>query len=214
MRPGRTNDLEQVTRILERHLSPIHARSVLRHALSEHKLSANEFTIASLRKINGSLQRGLRLFTTEVVCTRAIADILASFESQPVKIEPCSISIDAEIDISRARSAARQLCEQVGAKSFVIQKVTTIVSELARNIVSYTTGGTVDISWKETPRQRMVIRAVDTGPGISNLVIVLSGEYQSKTGLGRGLVGTKRLSDDFDIDTGPNGTRVVAEINL
>ena len=57
-------------RVLERHVSPIHARSVLRHALSEHKVQSTT-SLADLAKINGSLQRGLRLFATEVASTRA-----------------------------------------------------------------------------------------------------------------------------------------------
>jgi serine/threonine-protein kinase RsbT len=43
---------------------------------------------------------------------------------------------------------------------------------------------------------------------------VLSGEYRSKTGLGRGLLGTKRLADTFDIATSPNGTHILAEVRL
>jgi serine/threonine-protein kinase RsbT len=208
------NDFERVTRILERHLSPIHARSVVRHALSEHKLQASEFKLADLVKINGSLQRGLRLFTTELAANRATKDIESLRANVPVQVESCSIEITAELDISTARNAARRMCEQVGAGGFVIQKVTTIVSELARNIVSYSRGGKLDLVWRPAPRQRIVIRAVDRGPGIANLDHVLSGDYQSKTGLGRGLTGSRRLANHFDISTGPSGTDVVAEVQL
>jgi serine/threonine-protein kinase RsbT len=40
----------------------------------------------------------------------------------------------------------------------------------------------------------------------------MSGRYKSKTGLGRGLLGTKRLADRFEISTGKHGTRVVVEV--
>jgi serine/threonine-protein kinase RsbT len=93
--------------------------------------------------------------------------------------------------------------------------VTTIVSELARNIVSYTAGGKIELVWKqEREQQRIVICATDRGPGIANLAHVLSGEYRSKTGLGRGLVGTKRLADSFDIATSSKGTHILAEVRL
>ena len=42
----------------------------------------------------------------------------------------------------------------------------------------------------------------------------MSGRYRSKTGLGRGLLGTKRLSDHFDVATGATGTLIVAEVLL
>jgi serine/threonine-protein kinase RsbT len=208
------NDFERVTRILERHLSPIHARSVLRHALSEHNVRTATFTLADLAKINGSLTRGLRLFATELASNRALQDIEALTNSRKVEIQPCAVDILAELDITSARSAARRMCEQAGASGFVTQKVTTIVSELARNIVSYTPGGKVELAWKPDPRPRIVIRAIDHGPGISNLSHVLSGNYQSRTGLGRGLTGTRRLAEHFDITTGASGTTIVVEVAL
>lgn len=206
-------DFERIVRLLERHVSAIHARSVFRHALSEHRLSATDFKLSSLNKVSSSLERGLRLFTSEVATHRAMADVIGLVKNKPVNIEPCSLEIGAEIDISRARNAARQLCEQVEAKGFSIQKVTTIVSELARNIVSYTAGGNIELLWQRDP-SLMKIRAIDRGPGISNLAHIMSGDYRSKTGLGRGLIGTKRLSDHFDIVTGPQGTRILSEVRL
>jgi serine/threonine-protein kinase RsbT len=208
------NDFERVTRVLERHLSPIHARSVLRHALSEHKLQPTDFKLTDLAKMNGSLERGLRLFVTEVAATRAARDIAALQSSKALTVEPSTIEIGAELDISTARNAARRMCEQVGASGFVLQKVTTIVSELARNIVSYSQGGRIELSWKASPSGRVVIRAIDRGPGIPNLQHIMSGNYVSRTGLGRGLTGTQRLANYFDITTGPSGTNVVAEVQL
>ncbi len=108
-----TTDFERLAKILERHLSPMNARSVLRQSLSEHKLSTSHFTLGDLRIINGSLERGLRLFTTESVSTRAIRDIalLTRTTSIAPQIDPSSIEINVEADISRARNAARSMCE-------------------------------------------------------------------------------------------------------
>lgn len=211
-----TTDFERLARILERHLSPVNARSVLRQSLSEHRLTSQQFTLADLRVISGTLERGLKLFTTETVSTRAIRDLatLSSSSVNPTKVEASSIEINVEADISRARSAARGMCEQLGAKGFSLQKVTTIVSELARNIVSYAGSGKVELSVKSSTKPRLVIRAVDRGPGIPNLALVMSGEYRSRTGLGRGIIGTKRLADHFDISTGSYGTQVLAEVEL
>lgn len=211
-----TTDFERLAKILERHISPMNARSVLRQSLSEHKLSSNQFTLGDLRVINGSLERGLRLFTTESVSVRAIRDIAALTRSSSMapQVEPSTIEINVEPDISRARSVARAMCEQLGARGFSLQKVTTIVSELARNIQSYAGVGKIELSVKGGPKPRMVIRAIDRGPGIPNLAHVMSGEYRSRTGLGRGIIGTKRLADHFDIVTGSFGTQILAEVEL
>jgi len=211
-----TTDFERLAKILERHLSPMNARSVLRQSLSEHKLSTNQFTLGDLRIINGTLERGLRLFTTESVSTRALRDIAALTRTNSVapQVDPSSIEINVEADISRARNVARSMCETLGAKGFSLQKVTTIVSELARNIQSYAGSGKIELAVKSGGKPRIVIRAIDRGPGIPNLDHVMSGEYRSRTGLGRGILGTKRLSDHFDISTGSFGTQIVAEVEL
>jgi serine/threonine-protein kinase RsbT len=113
-----------------------------------------------------------------------------------------------------ACNQARRLCETAGAKSFAMHKVMTIVSELSRNIVSYAGSGRIELTLAGDKRRTLAIRATDNGPGIDNLDEIMSGRYQSKTGLGKGLLGTKRLADRFDISTGPSGTVVCAEINL
>lgn len=216
MNSSGTTDYEKLAKVLERHLSPMNARTVLRQSLSEHRLTHTRFTLRDLGTITQSIERGLRLFTAESVSNRAIADITAlkTDSGRPQRIEPCTIEIKLETDITRARSMARAMCEQSSAKGFTVQKVTTIVSELARNIVSYTPGGKIDLAVRDGRRARMVIRAVDRGSGIPNLSIIMSGEYRSRTGLGRGIVGTKRLADHFDINTGEHGTQILAEVEL
>ena len=171
--------------------------------------------MSQLAKLVPSMERGLRLFSSEVVINRALQDVGTLVSKKTDSAEPCTVDIGVEADISRARNAARHMCEQLGGKGYSIQKVTTIVSELARNIVSYTPGGKIDLSWKlDRDHNRLVIVATDRGSGIPHLAHVLSGEYRSKTGLGRGLIGTKRLADSFDITTTSKGTHILAEVRL
>jgi serine/threonine-protein kinase RsbT len=63
-------------------------------------------------------------------------------------------------------------------------------------------------------RPRLVIIASDAGPGIPNLDEIMSGRYRSRTGLGAGLLGTKRLVDNFELQTGPSGTHIEVEVAL
>jgi serine/threonine-protein kinase RsbT len=69
----------------------------------------------------------------------------------------------------------------------------------------------MDIEVDEAARVlRMYAR--DRGRGIRNLEQILRGEYQSKTGLGKGLLGVKRLAQRFDVKTGAQGTEIRVEV--
>jgi serine/threonine-protein kinase RsbT len=127
----------------------------------------------------------------------------------------CRIELSKEADISTARSEARRLCEGAGASAFAMHKIATIVSELARNIVLYANRGVIEILCvSKDKKQQIAVSATDNGPGIPNLKQILGGEYKSRTGLGKGLLGTKRLADRFEISTSTEGTSITVEILL
>ena len=69
--------------------------------------------------------------------------------------------------------------------------------------------GEVRIAAVEAPRRGVEVAARDEGPGIADLDLVMTGNYRSKTGMGMGLRGAKRLMDTFEIDTSPTGTNVL-----
>lgn len=205
---------DQVLDVLAKHVARINARSMLDRALSRSGLRAGEFQIAHLGTIVPALDRGLHLFvdTDSYLDVRQRLDAL--IERGTVEAEPQTIPIKEELDISLARNSARALCQLMGARLLIVQRTTTIVSELARNIVSYTPGGEVELRPVVSSPRALLVRATDSGTGIDDVELVLSGCYQSKTGMGLGLVGTRRLADRFDIQTGAQGTRVEAEVRL
>jgi len=210
------SELREVVSLLERYLSPLNVRAMLGRALRERNVSAERFRRSDLPKITPNLQRGLGLFlsgTDRALALRELNDLCernAPRSAQP----PSRMSITSEADISTVRNEARRMCELAGTTSFTLQKVTTIVSELARNIVSYANRGELEITLQQGRERRISITASDQGPGIPNLDVIMSGRYRSKTGLGRGLLGTKRLADQFDIETGSSGTTIKAEVAL
>jgi serine/threonine-protein kinase RsbT len=128
-------------------------------------------------------------------------------------IAPDAVDVQSEWDVSVARARSRELMTALGAKSYEVVKVMTLVSELARNIVLYARGGKISFEPCQSPRS-LVVRATDDGPGIPNLPDVLAGRYRSKTGLGKGLLAVKRLSSRFTIHTDSSGTRIEAEVRL
>lgn len=215
------DELREVVVLLERYLSPLNVRAMLGRALRERNVQADRFQPSDLTKISPNLQRGLGLFLSGSERSKALKELSALCElserggaRNTPRLPPSRVVIETEEDISRARHEARRLCELTGTTSLMLQKVTTIVSELARNIVSYATRGEVEIVVQMVPTRRISITASDNGPGIPNLQEILAGRYRSKTGLGRGLLGTKRLADDFDVVTGGMGTVVRVEVAL
>jgi serine/threonine-protein kinase RsbT len=124
--------------------------------------------------------------------------------------EALEIAIKVEGDIVRARGAGRDMCRDLGLSEINQVKVATAISELARNIFHYAKTGNIALRRLGAPRPGIEIIATDKGPGIPDVKLVLSGAYKSKTGMGKGLLGARRLVDFFEVETGPEkGTRVV-----
>jgi serine/threonine-protein kinase RsbT len=205
-------DVEKLIELLNRHMSGVNARALVGRALRENGLSGSKVTRKDLGKSIGTLRRGVDLFVDQRVRDAALKEILGFCDGAVTPAETFSMKVEAEADVGTARSAARRICDIVGASLFSRQKVATIVSELTRNIVLYAQRGTLEIIPQGTTK--IVIRAVDQGPGIRNLDHILSGKYQSKTGLGKGLLGTKQLASRFDVSTGNAGTQIIVEVAL
>jgi serine/threonine-protein kinase RsbT len=204
---------DQLLGLLQRHISHINAQSIVGRALRDAGIDKRTLSSAHLPQLVSRLEPGLRLFVRPAALP-AVREELKKLCGTAKAPEPVTRPIKQEPDISDVRSLARSLCDQLGARRISSQKVATVVSELARNIYMYAGEGTVQLHPEATPRPKIQIRAIDSGPGISNLEDVLSGNYRSRTGLGAGIRGTKRLADRFDIKTGPNGTRIDVEILL
>lgn len=112
-------------------------------------------------------------------------------------------------DIVKARGVARQVAERIGFGLADQTRLATAVSELARNVVQYGGDGfceIVDASDENTMRLRILVE--DHGPGIDNVDNAMKDGYSSSGGLGAGLPGTRRLMDEFVIDSEPGLTRI------
>ncbi len=198
--------------VLTRYVSRLNAESVLNNALRRRGISPSGMRPADVAAIAADLERGISLFGG-VDPARLRGELQTLYPSEG-SIEPQRIEITSEDDVVVARSEARRLCEQLGASRFSVQRVATVVGELARNIASYTPGGMVELGPKSGPERVFYVRAEDRGSGISNIDEIMSGGYRSRTGLGLGLLGTKRLARHFEVKTGPRGTRVDVELEL
>jgi len=118
------------------------------------------------------------------------------------------ISLITERDVVQARQRAREVAAELGLDNQDQIRLATATSEMARNAFRYGRNGKVTFALKLESPQRLEVTISDSGPGISNLDEILEGRYRSTTGLGMGIVGTKRLMDEFEIAAEPNGTTV------
>lgn len=121
-----------------------------------------------------------------------------------------TIVIKREHDIVAARQRARQIARSLGFDTQDQTRIATAVSEIARNAYTYAKGGKVEFLIEgQTAPQVFLIRITDEGTGINNLQTILDGQYKSDTGMGLGIVGTRRLVDRFHIESDSNtGTSV------
>lgn len=122
-----------------------------------------------------------------------------------------SVRITDDSDIVAARHQGKKLAAACGFSSSNITLIATAISELARNILEYAETGEVILSIvEENGKQGVEVVATDNGPGIADIDLAMQDGYSSGKGLGLGLPGTKRLMDEFSIDsTIGKGTTVV-----
>jgi serine/threonine-protein kinase RsbT len=124
-----------------------------------------------------------------------------------------TITIAQSEDISVARLAVKDRCKQLAFSTLAQTKAMTAASELARNTLEHGGGGVFTLeSGKHNGRGLIRFQFQDNGPGIVDVELALQDGYSSRSGMGLGLGGAKRLMDSFDIRSTPGGgTLVVAE---
>lgn len=117
-------------------------------------------------------------------------------------MERSSIEILTEWDIVEARQLGRIEAKKIGFGAVDQARITTAISELARNIYLYAEAGHVTIEIIEGDNKIGIkIIAKDKGPGIKDIRLAIQDGYSTSQGLGAGLPGVKRLMDEFDIET-------------
>ena len=107
-------------------------------------------------------------------------------------------------DVVRVRQAVRTRAVAAGFSLVDQTKLVTAASEVARNTVDYGGGGTIRIeTLRDGGRRGVRLTFADEGPGIADLAKAMTDGYTTGGGLGLGLSGAKRLSNEFDIKSSP-----------
>lgn len=121
-----------------------------------------------------------------------------------------TLVIHTSDDVVRVRQEVRRRAIEIGLSLVDQTKIVTAASELARNTLYHGGGGEVRFEMP-TNGARKGLRLIfeDEGPGIADLSLALTDGYSTGNGLGLGLSGAKRLSNEFDVQSTPGqGTKV------
>ncbi|MEU7756768.1 anti-sigma regulatory factor [Micromonospora sp. NPDC049171] len=123
---------------------------------------------------------------------------------------PQAQAVRSDEDVVRVRQLVRAVAVAVKLSLVDQTKVVTAASELARNTLVYGGGGSVEVTTVDNGRRKGVrIVFADSGPGIPDLGLALTDGYTTGGGLGLGLSGSRRLVDEFEIETSAEtGTRI------
>ncbi|HEU4962777.1 MAG TPA: anti-sigma regulatory factor [Bacilli bacterium] len=122
-----------------------------------------------------------------------------------------TIQIHNETDAIVARQRGRDMARRLGFSVVDQTRIAISISELARNMILYADHGEVLICEIRDPQGEvgLEVQVVDNGPGIADLEQAMSDGFSTSNGLGMGLPGTKRLMDDFVVETAPgSGTKI------
>lgn len=119
-----------------------------------------------------------------------------------------AVSLRTERDVVMARQRAREIAQLLGFDNQEQIRLATATSEMARNAFRYAKNGKVSFEVQLESPQSLQVSVMDSGAGILNLDEILEGRYRSETGMGIGIIGTRRLMDSFHIETSASGTTV------
>ncbi|WP_296949746.1 anti-sigma regulatory factor [uncultured Massilia sp.] len=148
-----------------------------------------------------------------------VLDNAAAFESsllerrRQLRTGRTVLPLRSDEDVVALRRHVRERAIAIKLSLVDQTKLVTAASELARNTIKYGGGGDAYLDMFEDGLQRGVgLVFVDSGPGIADIAQALRDGFTTGGGLGLGLGGSKRLVDEFDIDSRPGEGTAVAVI--
>lgn len=119
-----------------------------------------------------------------------------------LRTDRITLPLRSDEDVVGLRRQARERAVAIALSLVDQTKLVTAASELARNTIKYGGGGEVHLDALEDGFKRGVgLIFVDDGPGIPDLDQALRDGFTTGGGLGLGLGGSKRLVDEFAIDS-------------
>ena len=181
---------------------------------------------------NNELTGMVTLRNINMALIQELSRQLDAIETESGRITPAATSENcifyriyriARYDFESGGKASAELREQLQARGIapkIIRRAAVACYELEINIIAHSYGGTLTLY---VDRDRVRITANDFGPGIADIEQAMTEGYSTASdwirsqgfGAGMGLPNTKRLSDEFVIQSGVDmGTMVKAVVYL
>ncbi len=204
-----TTVLQAIEPVMNEALGASAARGVFRTLPSWVSQKPGSLDVLEVRELLSQLETSGRLFSApgRSIPVKRLREAVTG--GGPARPNEQRFTIASDRDVLTVQRATQQLTRGFFGLTDCV-RLATAVSELARNIYMYAKQGSVTLRLREEPSAYVFeVSAIDQGPGISNLEVIMRGEYRSRTGLGRGLIGTKALLDEMNVDSAPGkGTRI------
>lgn len=201
--------LDAITPLMNEAIGTAAARGVFKTLPSSIHAKTGSLDVVEVRELLGQLETSGKLFAVggRTLPARQLRDAITS--GSPARRREQRFTISSDGDVLIVQRATQALTKGFFGFTDCV-RLATAVSELARNIYMYARTGEVTLRLvDEAAHWRFELEAADQGPGIPHLEVVMSGSYKSRTGLGRGLIGTRALLDELNVDSAPGkGTRI------
>ena len=126
-----------------------------------------------------------------------------------------TVAVRQTSDIVLARSSARALAARLGFGKADQTRLATAVSELTRNVIMYAGSGACRITdTSDAEFNRIEITVEDHGPGIADIELAMQDGFSTGGSMGAGLAGTRRLVEDFSLESAPGLTKVSVSLSM
>jgi serine/threonine-protein kinase RsbT len=202
---------------LEQNFAPLVARTLLMVARRRAGCRTDAIRSSHLASVVRAIEESLPAYVADAqrrrMCEDAVRATLGRTDSPgrpAASTAPTRLPVNSDADLRLVTDTVRTLSRQLGMSVLDQTKIMTASAELARNMLQYAHSGEFNFWVLDRPRKGLGISAVDRGPGIPDIAKVMAPGYVSRTGMGIGLQGAKRLVDEFEIDSSvARGTSVM-----
>jgi anti-sigma regulatory factor (Ser/Thr protein kinase) len=116
-------------------------------------------------------------------------------------------------NVAEVRRAAGARARALGWSDTACGETEIVATELATNLVKHARNGVVALATAaDAQEHRLLVLAIDRGPGIADLARSFSDGFSTSGSPGTGLGAIRRLSYQTDVLSAPDGTVMIAEL--
>lgn len=201
MSEGLPSIAEVIKNVMGATASPLVLNTILATLPVAKETAAGSLDVVSVQSVISHVEAGVKMFTRDGAQQHVAALRHGLTLNKVPRPAEAVIPVQSDDDVLTVQRKCQDMTRHFFRTSDGV-RLATVASELARNIYMYAKRGEMRLTVSQDSQGiRFDITASDKGPGIPNVDLILSGKYVSRTGLGRGLFGTKVMLDSLDIQS-------------